>query len=149
MSASGTATRTVVFGYDGTLGSLEALRWLLDHAWPRQRTVVVSTVGQEESLLALPRRPGAEQRARAMLEALWMEDEQALDAEVEMLVERDAPVDGLVRLARERDADLIVVGHQHRHGVDGVLHVSVARHLIDHAPCPVLVVPSPTPEART
>lgn len=46
----------------------------------------------------------------------------------------------LVRLARERDASLIVVG-SHRYGrVERMLVGSTSRHVLEHAPCPVLLV---------
>ena len=80
-----------------------------------------------------------------MLEALWMEDAQALDAEIELVDATAPPVACLTRVATEREAAMIVVGHQDRHGVEAMLHTSVAGGLLDAAPCPVLVVRSPAP----
>lgn len=49
----------------------------------------------------------------------------------------------LVRLAREREASAIVVG-SHRYGrVERILLGSTSRHVLEHAPCPVLVVRAP------
>jgi len=51
-----------------------------------------------------------------------------------------APADTIVRLARERQADLIVMG---THGCTGLSHVllgSVAEKVAREAPCPVLII---------
>lgn len=135
---------TIVVGYDGSRAELMAVHWALEKGWPEQHVVIVSTVGQEHSLVQIPAPRGGAQRARTLLEALWLEDTEVLDTEIEMIADRDAPVECLVRVARERGADLLVVGHEHRSGLDGMLHVSVAGRLIEQAPCPVLVVRAPT-----
>jgi nucleotide-binding universal stress UspA family protein len=60
----------------------------------------------------------------------------------------DSPVLGIVQLASDLDADLIVVGTHGRHGIARVLMGSVAESTVRHAHCPVLVIPptaGPTP----
>ncbi len=129
---------TVVVGYDGTGAALQALRWALDHAPPDEQIVVVSSLGRERAL-PVPELRGTED-ARARFEALWMEDAEVLDGEVELVVDEGAPGPALARVATERSARLIVVGH-HRRGRLGVLHASVARDLLELSPVPVCVVP--------
>jgi nucleotide-binding universal stress UspA family protein len=46
----------------------------------------------------------------------------------------------LVSYARLHAVDLIVIGHRSRNRLAGLLVGSVAKHVIDTAPCPVLVV---------
>ena len=53
------------------------------------------------------------------------------------IVEGDAD-EGLVREAA--GADLLVVGSRGRSGIASVLLGSVSRHVVSHAPCPVVVV---------
>ena len=52
------------------------------------------------------------------------------------------PATEIVAWAREHAADLIVVGHRGRNPLAKILLGSVARSVIESAPCPVLVVPS-------
>jgi nucleotide-binding universal stress UspA family protein len=49
--------------------------------------------------------------------------------------------DGLVQIAKDLSADLVIVGTHGRKGVARLAFGSVAQHVVDHAPCPVLVVP--------
>jgi nucleotide-binding universal stress UspA family protein len=59
-----------------------------------------------------------------------------------VLVEDD-PVEAIVRTAKERSADLIVLGSHGRHGLLHVLGGGVAERVMRAAPCPVLVVKLP------
>lgn len=62
-------------------------------------------------------------------------------SDAEAVVVTGLPHDAITRYARERKADLIVVG-THGHGfVAHVLVGSTAERIVHHAPCPVLIVP--------
>jgi nucleotide-binding universal stress UspA family protein len=43
---------------------------------------------------------------------------------------------------RSRGAQLVVVGHRRHRGLDTAMISSVGRHLVEHAACPILVVPT-------
>ena len=58
--------------------------------------------------------------------------------QVEIAVGR--PADTIVRLARERNADLIVMATHGRTGLEHVVMGSVAEKVVRLAPCPVLTV---------
>ncbi len=67
---------------------------------------------------------------------------------------RMGPADaGIVGLARELGADLIVMGSRGRRGIRRAIGGSISDAVIRHAPCPVLVVRSPeraeVPEGST
>jgi nucleotide-binding universal stress UspA family protein len=64
----------------------------------------------------------------------------------EGMVEDGNPAHRLVEAAVNWDADLIVVG-AHGHGGLGPIVGSVARAVLYHAPCSVLVVPEPPASA--
>ncbi len=65
-----------------------------------------------------------------------------LGPESGLRVVRGDPVRVLLRLARERSYDLLVLGTHRRAGVSRVLLGSVAEAVVRDSPCPVLVVPS-------
>jgi nucleotide-binding universal stress UspA family protein len=50
------------------------------------------------------------------------------------------PVDGVLSVANEADADLIIMGHERRSGLDGLIHSSVAKSVDGKANCPCLVL---------
>lgn len=52
-----------------------------------------------------------------------------------------APVFAIIRLARDRACDLIVMGTHHRTGIERWMQGSVAEAVVHGSPCPVLVVP--------
>jgi len=58
---------------------------------------------------------------------------------VARLVEEGPPAEVLLRVAKE--ADLLVVGSRGRGGLRSALIGSVSLHCIQHAHCPVLVLP--------
>lgn len=62
------------------------------------------------------------------------------DLEVEMVLARGRAASTIVDQAREMDADLVVVGHRGMGEWESRLLGSVSAEVVDHAPCPVLVV---------
>jgi nucleotide-binding universal stress UspA family protein len=58
------------------------------------------------------------------------------------------PADEIVRLARERDAQAIVMGVHGRNALDLMLFGSTTHHVIRKAPCPVLTIPGPQAAER-
>ena len=58
------------------------------------------------------------------------------------------PAHQIADLAREADADLIVVGTHGHSAISGLLLGSVTQRLLHVAPCPVLVVPPAGPAAE-
>jgi nucleotide-binding universal stress UspA family protein len=130
----------VVVGYDGMLDGLDAVCWTLEELPVDTPIVVVSALGRERQLpFGLPR-PERPEVLRARLEALWMEDAAAVDSELELCIEEGAPAAALLRVAQQRGARLIVVGHRRR-GRLGALQASVAHDLVDRSSIPVVVVP--------
>lgn len=64
---------------------------------------------------------------------------------VEKAIRYGVPHNEISRLARERQADLIVIGRVGSHGPRGARIGSVAERVIEYAPCPVLVVSQSIP----
>jgi nucleotide-binding universal stress UspA family protein len=146
----------IVVGVDDSEHAKAALRWAADeaklrgarlvavHAW----TFVAPAAMGEPGLIAVPAgnlaaELEAERRAaETSLESTVNEvlgDAAGLEVE-RMLVEEDAGA-GIVAAAKE--ADLIVVGTRGRGSLTQALLGSVSHHVVQHAPCPVVIVRAP------
>jgi universal stress protein A len=80
------------------------------------------------------------QRVTKDLRTLKMRLPAALEIQIE--VQEGSAFDEIVTMAREANADLIIMG---THGYTGMRHAllgSTAERVVQHASCPVLVVPS-------
>lgn len=139
----------IVVGIDGSPESAAALRWALLEAGLRDATVVAV-----HAWIFVP--PGAIGEpgvvpiaATNLMDDLNLQREaseaalgEALgdtgETEVERVVTEGRPGDVLVDAAR--DADLVVVGSRGRGGFKGALLGSVSQHVVQHAPCPVVIV---------
>ena len=145
----------VIVGYDSSPASecalVEAAALL-----PRfpALVVVVWEAGAGFELVADPLLPPAPIDIRTALEIdekLWEGAQRlaeqgaalarkcGLDAEGLAVADDSTPAATLVRLARERHARAVVVGHRGRHGLADMLLGSTTREVIRDAPCPVVV----------
>jgi nucleotide-binding universal stress UspA family protein len=61
---------------------------------------------------------------------------------VETFILNGDPVQEITKFSSARDASLIVVGTQGKHGLERFILGSVAEGIVRHAPCPVIVVKS-------
>lgn len=78
-------------------------------------------------------------QAHAKVEALCKRSEPAVNLEVR-LVEDVTAMRGIVDMAQETHADLVVVGSHGRTGISRLMLGSVAAQVVAHSPVPVLVV---------
>lgn len=78
-------------------------------------------------------------QAHAKVEALCKRAEPAVHLEVR-LVEDVTAMRGIVDMAQESHADLVVVGSHGRTGISRLMLGSVAAQVVAHSPVPVLVV---------
>ena len=86
-----------------------------------------------------------EERAAGELPRLAAREECA-GLEVEEVVAHGEAASEIVRVARERGCDLIVISSRGRTGLGRMLFGSTAESVVRHAHCPVLVVkPKPNP----
>jgi nucleotide-binding universal stress UspA family protein len=96
-------------------------------------------VGQEsDSAAAVQAHAAREALAQATASALHS---SGLDAEA--LVRDGSPARRLIEAAGDWDADLIVVGSRGQSGLERLLVGSVARAVLNHGTCSVLIVPEP------
>jgi nucleotide-binding universal stress UspA family protein len=71
------------------------------------------------------------------------EQEEFAGLDVEDLIVHGAAASEIVRLAKEREVDLIVISSHGRTGLGRMLFGSTAESVTRHAHCPVLVVKPP------
>jgi nucleotide-binding universal stress UspA family protein len=141
--------RVIVVGVDGSEGSQAAIRWAVEEAARRRDTVRAVSAwgypyvpGPEGSAVFLnPADVAAEaaERLEATLAAALPDD--TVRAGVERHVIDGGAADVLVE--QSRTADLIVVGARGKGGFTGLLLGSVSTQVVNHAHCPVVVVPRP------
>ena len=144
----------IVVGVDRSLHAVDAVRFALGEARLRGAELTIVEVWQQPylsedvgpdtaSALDKPARKRAEQLLQDQV-GKALDGEQAPEG-VRLLVRAGNPVEELIRLGRS--ADLLVVGARGHGGFRHLLIGSVATQLINHAPCPVVVVPArPTSE---
>lgn len=156
MPYAGGVAGTIVVGVDGSSASQEALRWGADEARLREArlvavfawTFVPPAPMAEPGMIPMPamdfpgqleaERNAAEEEFRSAVAEAFAQSPAPVEVE-RKLVEGD-PAEVLE--AEARQADLLVVGSRGRSGIAAALLGSVSKHVVDHAPCPVVVVKS-------
>lgn len=124
----------IVVGVDGSAGSKRALEWALAEAQLRQVGVRL--------VYGIAARPSAYPD-----EAMEMLSQALADvggAPAGVAVERAAQFGSAVELLLDQaqDAELLVVGTRGRGGFAGLVLGSVSQQVVQHAPCPVVVIPA-------
>ena len=140
--------RTIVCAVDFSPASLKAVDYALSLAqelpatlslihvfdWPPDRPI---PRGREFETIAY--RGKAQGDTRELLHVLVPEDARAW-CKTEEFVPVGRPHEEIVRLARDRDADLIVMGVHGRSSLSLALFGSTANQVVRHATCPVVTV---------
>ncbi|HHT9152438.1 MAG TPA: universal stress protein [Candidatus Hypogeohydataceae bacterium YC40] len=62
------------------------------------------------------------------------------EIQVETVVTIGIPVEEILKAARDKEVDIIVMGTHGRTGIAHAVMGSVAENVVRHAPCPVLIV---------
>ncbi len=136
--------RTIVLGYDGSEGADVALGKAIELAKLEGARIVV--VFAYEIPAAYGGETGDYRRAvrqlaeEATSKAVPQLEQAGVEFTVELVPER--PTDGLVKVANETGASMIVVGTNGEHPIKGVVLGSVPHKLLHVSDVPVLVVPT-------
>jgi nucleotide-binding universal stress UspA family protein len=144
------SSERIVVAADGSPTSQRALEWALDEARARHAALDVVHAWQPAIVpLVVPVTPVVdypylERDARRLVaDQLARADLHGLVAPPEPLVVDDTPARAILDAAGS--ASLVVVGSRGRGGFAGLLLGSVSQHVVHHAPCPVVVIPSAEP----
>jgi universal stress protein A len=90
----------------------------------------------------------AEQEARENLDA-FAEELSSKGIKVQPYLRVGYPFDEIVLMATHFDVDLIIIGSHGRGAISRLLVGSTAERVVEHAPCPVLVVKGPRVGAKS
>ncbi|MCC9309551.1 universal stress protein [Kitasatospora sp. RB6PN24] len=135
----------IVVGVDGSAPSTAALRWAARQAALTGGVVEAVTVWQYPPAYGAGLAAGGFDFEANAAQVLTQAIDEALgterSAEIRPLVAYGHPADVLLKAAR--GAELLVVGNRGRGGLTGTLLGSVSQHLVQHAPCPVVVIRDP------
>jgi nucleotide-binding universal stress UspA family protein len=140
---------TIVVGFDGSEHSRAALKWAMDEARQRNGQIRLVTAWSKPAMAWYPAvfetaagEIAAEESPERIAESLQAEVlKSAADEDLPatgQVVHSDSPASAILDAAQ--DADLVVVGSR-GHGGFPALHLgSVSTQVINHTPCPVLVI---------
>jgi nucleotide-binding universal stress UspA family protein len=78
----------------------------------------------------------------------WVSEVSAKAGDVDQVIARGVPFVEIIKTAREKKADLIVIGTHGRTGIDHMLFGSTAEKVVRKSPCPVLTVRIPGKEFK-
>ncbi|MBV9193189.1 MAG: universal stress protein [Solirubrobacterales bacterium] len=143
--------KSIVWASDGSHHSEKSLPYVTELARRDDATVTIAHVVEriEGAGVTGPPRRADEGDVQARLRELTQRlSDEGVNASLRICGEVGVkPAQELAKIARESNADLIVVGTRGRSAMAGVLLGSVAYRLLHVAPCPVLAVPPDAEEA--
>jgi len=139
----------VLCGYDGSPQSTLALRWAGEESRVRACTLVVLNSfrlidvlpGTRDEAGAVPPIDVLAEHVRRRLQVVVAEVVGSPAPEMELRVVHRAPAEALLEAAGS--ADLLVIGARGLGPLRGMLFGSVSTALLEHAPCPVVVLRHP------
>lgn len=139
----------IVIGVDQSTEAEEACWFVADRSWPAGTSATLAGVSTPRAARAAVAAVDAAHFNERSADIEAVLDQRAeifrrtgrLNVQTELLV--GTAGDALCRLAADTHADLIVVGSRRRGPLSSAILGSTSAQLVDHAPCPVLVVRQP------
>ena len=147
------AITTILLPTDGSESSKKAMAYALylakqcsakvvglhvtGHRWERRKER--GSIGEEPDVVQKIRREEEAEEGRILQEIV--DGAAQIGVAVETRTATGSPSEEIVRLAKERLVDLIIMGTHGRTGISHFFLGSVAEKVVRWAPCPVLTVP--------
>ena len=118
------------------------------HVMTEEEGKIIEEVIGEGAVVQIPkgiRQNVVEERRKKMAEQYEMVVSREIKAnlKVEQLIHIGVPFLEIIRVAKEKEVDLIVMGTHGRSGLSHMLIGSVAEKVVHHAQCPVLTIKHP------
>jgi nucleotide-binding universal stress UspA family protein len=140
--------KTILFPTDFSNGARAAVDHVVSLAQDYHARLILLYVIQDISIAEwyIPSALSVADLVEDMQKSAWQEMEKwgaevSLKVkEVEKMVVRGVPFVEIIRTARGKKVDLIVIGTHGRTGIDHMLFGSTAEKVVRKAPCPVLTV---------
>lgn len=140
--------KTVLFPTDFSNGARAAMDYALSLAKDYNARLILLYVIQDISIAEwyIPSSISATDLVEDMQKSAWKEMEKwgaeaaAAVKDVEKMVVRGVPFVEIIKTAKEKNADMIVIGTHGRTGIDHMLFGSTAEKVVRKSPCPVLTV---------
>jgi len=142
----------IIVGVDGSGHSQRALRWAMNEAAIRHVPLTVLTVheairGYYSGVAVYPDDPARTEQARQAAQAETDKVLADLDGprpdSVTVKAVHGFPVEALIEASK--DADVVVLGSRGAGGFTRLMLGSTAGQVVEHAHCPVLIVPAEKP----
>ena len=141
--------KTILFPTDFSNGARAAMDHAISLAMDYQAKLILLYVIQDISVaewyvpstLAVTNMMEDMQKSAEREMDKWIAEVSAKVKDTETIVMRGVPFVEIVQAAKDRKADLIVIGTHGRTGIDHILFGSTAEKVVRKAPCPVLTVP--------
>ena len=139
----------IVVAVDGSESAARAIQWVVEHA-PKLSADVVAVHALEEPVYAVPPMtavalgplpPELRAEVRSTLERDWCAPLTDAGVPVKCELLDGPPAAAIIRVAKDHDANLVVVGRRGRGGFTELLLGSVSHQLAHHVGRPLLIVP--------
>ncbi len=140
--------KTILFPTDFSQGARAAMDHAITLAKDYHAKLILLYVIQDISIAEwyIPSSLSVTDLVEDMQKSAWQEmdkwgaDVSASVKDVEKMVVRGVPFVEIIKTAKEREADLIIIGTHGRTGIDHMLFGSTAEKVVRKASCPVLTV---------
>jgi nucleotide-binding universal stress UspA family protein len=140
--------RTILFPTDFSQGARAAMEYAIAMARDYKAKLILLYVIQDISIAEwyIPSSISAADLVEDMQKSAdremekWGNEVSGELKDVERMVVRGVPFVEIIRTAKEKQADLIVIGTHGRTGIDHMLFGSTAEKVVRKSPCPVLTV---------
>jgi len=129
----------IMLGYNAYFTADKVLEVAKEHvrAFNAEFHIVTSVVGHSMDETGKLANEAAQSRLDRLQASL---EREGIPYKLHLMVREKSPGEDLVKFAEENDMDEMVVGFKRRSAIGEIVFGSNYRHMIGHAPCPIVTV---------